>query len=129
MSRALVRVSYQDLVAEVRRRQRSVGALEAKRAKLLKQIRELDYTIKTLAGKGNGALSARGGGRAKNAMTLTQALEKVLSNKTMTVTDAADAVKDAGYRTNSNNFRTQVNIALIKSGKFKRVGRGQYTVK
>ncbi len=129
MSRALVRVSYQDLVAEMRRRQRSVGALEAKRAKLLKQLRELDHTIKTLAGKGAGAPSVRAGGRAKNAMTLTQALEKVLSNKTMTVTDAADAVKDAGYRTNSNNFRTQVNIALIKSGKFKRVGRGQYTVR
>jgi hypothetical protein len=30
--------------------------------------------------------------------------------------------------TNSNNFRTQVNLALIK-GPFKRVGRGEYTAR
>jgi hypothetical protein len=41
----------------------------------------------------------------------------------------ADAVQKAGYRTSSSHFRTQVNIALSKSGKFKRVGRGQYTAK
>jgi hypothetical protein len=57
------------------------------------------------------------------------ALTKVLSGKTMSVVDAAEAVKKAGYRTNSQNFRTQVNIALIKSGGFKRVGRGEYTAK
>jgi hypothetical protein len=34
----------------------------------------------------------------------------------------------AGYRTNSINFRTQVNIALIK-GPVKRAGRGMYTAK
>ena len=44
------------------------------------------------------------------------------------LSDAAEAVVKAGYRTISNNFRTQVNIALIK-GPFKRVGRGEYTAK
>ena len=62
-------------------------------------------------------------------MTLSDALERVLSGKTLSVTDAVDAVKGIGYRTRSNNFRTQVNIALIKSGKFRRVRRGQYTAK
>jgi hypothetical protein len=44
------------------------------------------------------------------------------------VTEAAEAVQRAGYRTNSPNFRTRVNIALIRGG-FKRVGRGQYVAK
>jgi hypothetical protein len=33
------------------------------------------------------------------------------------------------FRTGSKTSRTQVNIALIKSGKFKRVGRGEYAAK
>jgi hypothetical protein len=62
-------------------------------------------------------------------MTLAETMAKVLKGKTMRVTDIAEAVQKAGYRTNSNHFRTQVNIALIKSGGFKRTGRGQYTAK
>jgi hypothetical protein len=46
----------------------------------------------------------------------------------MNVTDAAAAVQRAGSRTNSSNFRTQVNIALI-TWPFKRVGRGEYAAK
>jgi hypothetical protein len=57
------------------------------------------------------------------------ALERALTGKTMSVTDVAEAVQKAGYRTNSSHFRTQVNIALSKDPRFKRVGRGQYTVK
>ncbi len=128
MPRALVSVSYQDLVSEMRRRQRSVGALESRRDKLLKKLRHIEGLIESMGGSGGRARSVSGS-RAKNSMTLTETLEKVLASKTLSVTDAADAVKKAGYRTSSNSFRTQVNIALIKSGKFKRVGRGQYTVK
>ena len=47
----------------------------------------------------------------------------------MSVVEAGEAVKKAGYKTNAANFRTMVNIALIKSGKFKRMERGQYTAK
>jgi hypothetical protein len=128
MARKLVRFSYQELQSEIRRRQRSVGSLESRRAKLLRKLEELDTRIREMGGA-NGRPGRSGGGRARNDMTLTGALEKVLSNKTMSVVDAAQAVQKIGYRTNSNNFRTQVNIALIKSGKFKRVGRGQYTAK
>ena len=41
----------------------------------------------------------------------------------------ADAVQRAGYKTSSSTFRTIVNITLIKSGRFKKVSRGQYTLK
>jgi len=52
-----------------------------------------------------------------------------VNGKTMGVSDVAGAVQKAGYRTSSPSFRTIVNQALIASGKFKRVGRGQYTAK
>lgn len=129
MSRSLDRVSYKALMAEVNRRQRSVVALESKRDKLLKQLRDLETVIRSIRGKNASSPRATAGKRPKNSMTLTQALEKVLANKTMSVTDAAQSVQAAGYKTSSNSFRTQVNIALINSGKFKRVGRGTYTVK
>jgi hypothetical protein len=61
-------------------------------------------------------------------MNLTDSLAAALKGKTVSVGDAAEAVQQAGYRTNSSNFRTQVNIALIK-GPFKRVGRGEYTAR
>ena len=131
MARALVRFSYQELQAEVRRRQRSAGNLERRRDKMLVKLRRLEQQIREFGGElpGNSARPARSNGRARNSMTLADALGKALKGKTMSVTEAADAVKRAGYRTKSNSFRTQVNIALIKSEMFKRVGRGQYTAK
>jgi hypothetical protein len=62
-------------------------------------------------------------------MTLVEALESVLKGKSMAVTDAAAAVKASGYKTKAKDFRTVVNIALINSGRFRRVGRGEYTAK
>lgn len=128
MSKALVRVSYEDLQAELRRRERSVGTLERRRDKLAAKLRDIESQISRFGG-GGGARKRNGRGRARNDMTLTETLGQVLKNKTLSVTDAAAAVQNAGYRTNSSNFRTQVNIALIKSGMFKRVGRGEYTTK
>ena len=76
---------------------------------------------------GPGAISGRR--RPQNATNLVEALSKVLTEKVMSVTDVTEAVQKAGYQTTSPNFRTIVNQALIASGKFKRMGRGQYTAK
>ena len=122
---SLARLSISDLEAEIRRRQRSTGTLERRRARLAARLDALDRKIELLGG----TASPRGGGtRAKNKMTLNEALVSVIKGKPLSVTEAAEAVQRAGYRTNSSNFRTQVNIALIKGG-FKRVGRGQYVAK
>jgi hypothetical protein len=46
----------------------------------------------------------------------------------MSVTDAAAAVLESGYKTSAENFRTMVNQALIKrTDLFKKVARGKYT--
>jgi hypothetical protein len=48
----------------------------------------------------------------------------------MSVTDVAEAVKQAGYKTTSSNFRVIVNQALLANPKvFRKVARGEYTAR
>jgi hypothetical protein len=124
-------MSIADLRKEMARRQRNGQTLLRKRGRLLSKLQQLDARIAELG------ISARGGPRdmtpgrkrTRNEMNLVGSLSKLLNGKTMSVTDVSEAVQKAGYQTSSPNFRTIVNQALIASGKFKRVGRGQYTAK
>jgi hypothetical protein len=111
------------LQAELRRRQRGVGSLIRRRDKLAAKLAALDEQIRSAGGPGGGVRV-----RPQNATSLVEALHKVLTGKTMGVTEVAEAVRKAGYNTNAANFRTIVNQALIKhKNKFKKVDRGQYT--
>lgn len=65
--------------------------------------------------------------RPKNDMNLVEALAKLLKGKQMSVTEATSKVQEAGYKTSAANFRTIVNQTLIKSNRFKKISRGQYT--
>jgi hypothetical protein len=70
------------------------------------------------------------GRRPRNTGSLVESLKRLLKGRTMSVTEMADAVQKAGYKTSSPNFRTIVNQTLINNKKdFKRVARGQYTAK
>jgi vacuolar-type H+-ATPase subunit D/Vma8 len=120
----LTGLSVAELQAELSRRQRGASALTRKREKLLAKLAEVEAQIDALGGMLGG-----GRRRPKNEMNLVDALAKALDGKTMSVTDVAQAVQRQGYRTTSPSFRTIVNQTLINSGKFKRVGRGQYTLK
>jgi hypothetical protein len=125
---SLSNVSAADLRKEIARRQRRGATMMRKRDAHLRKAAEIDAQLRELGSlPGGGGLSGRG--RPRNANNLVESLTKVLSGKTMSVTEVADAVQKAGYATTSPNFRTIVNQALIASGKFKRVGRGQYTAK
>jgi hypothetical protein len=68
--------------------------------------------------------------RPRNKMNLVEALGAALRGRTMGVSEVAAAVKKAGYKTTSPNFRTIVNQTLLKhKSVFDKVGRGQYTAK
>lgn len=68
--------------------------------------------------------------RHKNDSNLVEALRGVLKGTTMGVTEVAQAVQDAGYKTTSPNFRTIVNQTLIKHPEaFSKQGRGKYTAR
>lgn len=125
-------LSFEDLQREMRKRQRKIGPLMKRRASTAAKLARLDAEIAALGGTPGSARGARVGGRTRprNATNLVEALKKVLTDKTMSVTDVGEAVQKAGYKTTSPFFRTIVNQTLIKyKNVFKRVGRGQYTAK
>jgi hypothetical protein len=123
-------VSVGELRREIARRERRVGGLVRKRERLLDKARHIETQISELGGLVRGRPGAiPGRRRPSNESNLVESLSKVLTDKVMSVTDVTEAVQKAGYTTTSPNFRTIVNQALIASGKFKRVGRGQYTAK
>ena len=130
---SLTKVPISALQGELRRRARGVHALQRKREKLIRQVEEIDAEIREIGGTlgmaAPGRTAAGGRKRPRNDMNLVEALSALLKNKTMSVTEAAEAVQRAGYKTTSASFRTIVNQTLINSGQFKRVSRGQYTAK
>lgn len=135
ISTGITALSFADLRREVERRQRGVGKLVRTRNALLAKAAKLDAKIAELGGSAAPARAGRGGGRSVAARTrkaneggLSAALAKVLSGKTMGVTEAAKAVIASGYKTGADNFRTIVNACLLKHKKlFKKVARGKYT--
>jgi len=124
-------VSMQVLQQELRRRQRQVIGLQRKRQTLLKRLEKLDEQLSGLGvGVATGRVARGGTGRVRpqNKVSLVEALAAVLKGKTMTVSNAAEAVKKSGYKTNAANFRVMVNQAFIKHRNiFKKVSHGHYT--
>jgi hypothetical protein len=118
-------LSIRDLHAEIRKRERVAGGLLRKRERLAERLAAIDEQIRKA---GLNTPGTGGGVRPRNEMSLVEALAKTLKGKTLSVTDAAEAVQTAGYKTSAANFRTIVNQALIKNTKiFKKVERGLYT--
>lgn len=118
-------MSLVELQAELNRRQRATTTLLKRRERLLKELQAVDVEIAK-----HGASSGSDGRRlrARNAMSLIEAIRAVLDGKTMGVNEVADAVQQAGYISTSPAFRTIVNQTLINNQtKFKRVSRGRYT--
>ena len=130
------------LQRELERRERAVSMLETKRDVLLGKLDELEREIANCSGsvtRSRPAASVKRSapkkagtrrGRPRKKGGLVDVLTKVIGNKTMTVKDAAAAVKKSGYKSKSSNFRVIVNQALLSHGKdFKKVGRGEYTTR
>lgn len=108
-----------------------VKTLHRRRAKLLDKIATVDAQIMARAGSiaSEAGLTARGTGRIrpKNDTNLIDALRAVLKGKTMGVSEAAEAVQKAGYKSSAAYSRVIVNAALLKKKHFKKVERGRYT--
>lgn len=123
-------VSTDQLQKELRRRQRRLPTLEARREKLQGQLQEIEAEIHNLTLASNGA-SSNGGvrRRAKNQQPLAELLAGILKkDKPMKVADIAASAKKAGYKTNARNFSTIVNQTLLKDERFKSTGRGYYVL-
>ena len=128
----LSNVSLEALQKEIQRRQKALPKLIAARDELNRQIAELQplgaATPKAeaqVAGK-----LVKKGRRAKNKISLADALAEILKGKKATaVAEATEAVLASGYKTASGAFKSLVNQTLIKDKRFKSVSRGQYALK
>jgi len=97
-----------------------------RRAKLSRELAQIDKQIAALGGAGLGAA----GGRARNEKSLVAMLEEVMGGgKPMGVGDIVAAVQKKGYRSTSANFRGIVNQTLIKEKQFTSAGRGMYQLR
>ncbi|MCP3904960.1 MAG: hypothetical protein GY715_15155 [Planctomycetes bacterium] len=127
---SLTGVSAAALKAELDRRLTELGR---RRDKLERELATVEAEIARHAYNGHAITAGRakpGARRPRNATNLVEALRKLLKRRTLSVTEMAIAVQEAGYRTSSPNFRTIVNQTLINNPKtFKRVARGRYTTR
>lgn len=128
---AIGALSVADLERELAARKRGASKLLKRRERLAAQLAEIDAELAAMGmSPSGGSMGGSGGTRPRNTKKLPEALAEVLTGKEMTVTEAADAVQRAGYRTSSANFRTIVNQCLLRENKmFKKVSRGVYTAR
>ncbi len=78
-------------------------------------------------GSTNKTAAGRPRKRPHNEVTLEDAIAGVLQGQVMGIPEITDAVLASGYKSGAANFKTIVNQTLIKSDRFKKVARGQYT--
>ena len=121
-------LSVNELQKELTRREQAARGLLRRRATLAKRLELLDAKLAEMGMTSGGPIGARTK-RAKNAMSLVEALHKILTGKEMGIPQIIPSLATVGYRSESPNLRTMVNVALLKKSHFKRVARGVYTAK
>lgn len=124
----LGRIEIKTLVVEIKRREAQIKQLVSRRTTLAKKLKELDGKIVSLGGNPDGGIVGRVK-RARNAFSLVEALCAVLKDQPMGIPRIMSALPTIGYRSESPNLRTMVNVALLKKQFFKRVSRGVYVAR
>ena len=115
-------------MVELKRREAQLKQLVGRRSTLAKKLKELDGKIVSLGGNPTGGIAGRVK-RARNAFSLVEALCAILKDQPMGIPRIMSALPTIGYRSESPNLRTMVNVALTKKEFFKRISRGVYIAK
>ena len=120
-----------DMMAEIRRRNRTLARLHRKKKNLLVQLKRMESEIAKLGGANFGLRGLdEGRKRFKNKVTLADAIAKVLNKeKPIRVSDIMSGVERIGYRSASKTFRTIIFQTLAKDKRVKQAGRGLYMLK
>lgn len=123
-TRRTKQLTIAEIQGQLKARDREVQKLRKRRKRLIETVEQIERDIFAISGE-----HAEGSRRPRNASNLGDALVELLSGKEMTVTEATQAVQDAGYQTTASNFRTIVNQRLISDKRIKKIRRGVYTTK
>src|SRR4051812_41596774 len=123
-------LSLAQLERLMKSRRTEMNRLGRKRDKLQKQLDSVDAQIAAVSGGGGGG-GGGSGSRARNKVSLQEAILQVLSKSSapMNVGAIMDKVSGMGYRSTSANFRGIVNQTLIKDKRFVTAARGMYQLK
>ena len=139
-----IKLSVEDLLAQLKKHQSRLPRLQRKEQKILKQLAAVQDEIAQLGGLAKSRKSAkvgrpakvakaaktRGVRRAKNSVKLADAIVGVLAkDSTLSVPQIASAVKAAGYVSKSKTFETIIYQTVARDKRVKRAGRGQYQLK
>jgi hypothetical protein len=118
-------MSVEEIARYLKARRKETRILLRERRALAKQIAKID---RRLGAADSAPRGGRGRGRRRNEQPLADVVVRVLAHgKPMKVTDIAAAVRSAGYHSDSPNFRSMVNQALIKHrDRFKQAKRSYY---
>ena len=130
--RKLSDMTLDQLYKEIRRRLRVLPKLISRRDELNGQIGELESLAKAVESRRPARKAKRGlhAKRYRNKTSLPEVIAVVLKRKeAMGVGEIAQAVRQAGYRSTSESFRSLVNKALISDKRFRSVSRGRYALK
>lgn len=133
MNKTLKNLSIDDMLKEIKRRNRLIAKLNRSRATLLAKVAEIDEAIKANGGeiKNMGKTrKAPAGVRQRNQEALPDVIASVLSKETpLNASQIEEAVIAKGYRSSSTAFKTIIFQALAKDKRFKKAARGQYVLK
>ena len=125
--------SFAVLQQEIQRRQKLLPKLIAERDQLNQEIAELESMAQLAVHvdfKPKAALKKTGRGRARNKISLADALSQFMKGKAkVMVGEAMDGVLSAGYKTKAKDFRAVVNNTLLTNKQFNNVGRGEFSLK
>jgi len=149
----LARFTAPQLRRELARREAGATKLAAKRAKLAKALAALDADLADLGidapkrrgrppgrkpgrkpgrrgpGRPKGSKNKHRAKRAKNSMSLAEAVSKVVAvGKTVSPAEVMASVRKV-YKSSSKSLGVMVAGTLAKHPEFKRLGRGQYVRK
>lgn len=117
--------STAEIRIELARRQRLLRDLHRRRRRLLEQITRLDGELS----RQRDLDTLRAPRIVPEHRPLLDIITDLLRDRAMRVTDIAKAAKKAGFLTASKDFRVGVNQVIIRSGRFRRVSTGVYTLK
>jgi hypothetical protein len=139
---SLEKLTTDEIIAELDRRERRARHLHARQAALQAELAELDAQLAEV-GRRLAAQAAepaadtedapaphaprRSGPRARNEISLADAIaQSVEIRARITPSEAAELVRSNGYVTNARNFAMTVATALSKDSRFRRIERGVY---
>ncbi|MGA1193853.1 MAG: hypothetical protein ACO398_03460 [Kiritimatiellia bacterium] len=132
MNKTLKSLSVDEMLGEIKRRNRLIKKLNDKRAALLHKVAQVEEEIRNCGGEIKKSGLTIGGitRRPRNEMSLPDAMAQVMSkDKSMSVADIEEAVTKIGYKSTSSTFKTIIFQALAKDKRFKKASRGQYLLK